>query len=199
MENLVIKGAGNSSIEVNPRYAFCLKFVNCSHCVVENLTIGHTIGGFCSGGVISAEQSSLTVKECDLYGAGTYGRDMRDTYNFKLINSNIHDCTYGIIQMRNCTMTSFERCDFFSNREYGLIEGWANNGVKFDDCRFFANWADSKLFYFDTPFALINCKVYHPKENLGRMVECINKGTEFFDNPLDKSITSRGVGPDQKK
>lgn len=198
MTNLKIKGAGNSSIEVNPRYAFCLKFVNCSHCEVENLTIGHTVGGTCSGGVIGAEQSSLTVKDCDLYGCGTYGLDLRETYNFKLINSSIHDCTYGILQMRNCTLTSFEKCDFFNNREYELIEGWGNNGVKFDDCRIFANWGDSKLFNFDMPFSLINCKIYHPKENLGNLSECINKGSKFYDNPMDPSITGRGIGPDPK-
>jgi hypothetical protein len=196
MSNLKIKGAGNSSLEVNPRYAFCLKFVNCANCEVENLTIGHTVGGFCSGGVIGVEQSSVTVKDCDLYGCGTYGLDLRDTYNFRLINSTVHDCTYGIMQMNNCTLTSFEKCDFFNNREYGLVEGWGNNGVKFDDCRFFANWGDSKLFFFDTPFTLINCKVYHPTENLGKLDKCINRGTEFIDNPLDTSIKSRGVGPD---
>ena len=66
----------NRNREVNPRYAFCLKFVNCSNCEVENLTIGHTVGGFCSGGVIGAEQSSVTVKDCDLYGCGTYGLNL---------------------------------------------------------------------------------------------------------------------------
>lgn len=197
MSNLKIKGAKNSSIEVNPRYAFCLKFVNCANCAVENLTIGHTVGGFCSGGVIGVEQSSVTVKDCDLYGCGTYGLDLRDTYNFRLINSSIHDCTYGIIQMNKCTLTTFERCDFFNNREYGLIEGWGNNGVKFDDCRFFANWGDSKLFFFDSIFSLINCKVYHPSENLGTMDKSVNRGSQFIDNPLDSSIMNRGVGPDQ--
>lgn len=199
MSNLKIKGTRNSSIEVNPRYAFCLRFVNCANCSVENLTIGHTVGGFCSGGVIGVEQSSVIVKDCDLYGCGTYGLDLRDTYGFQLINSTVHDCTYGIMQMNNCTLTSFERCDFFNNREYGLIEGWGNNGVKFDDCRFFANWGDSQLFFFDSVFSLINCKIYHPKQNLGTMDKSVNRGSKFIDNPLDTSITSRGVGPDQNK
>ena len=77
---------GHSSIEVDPRYSFVIRFVNCTNCVVENLTMGHTEGGFCSGGVIGARQTSnLTVKDCDLYGCGTYGLDLRETYNFKLI------------------------------------------------------------------------------------------------------------------
>ena len=156
-----------------------------------------TVGGFCSGGVIGVEQSTVTVKDCDLYGCGTYGLDLRDTYDFKLINSTVHDCTYGIMQMNNCTLTSFEGCDFFNNREYGLIEGWGNNGVKFEDCRIFANWGDSQLFFFDSVFSLINCEIYHPKQNLGTMDKCVNKGSKFIDNPLDTSITSRSIGPDQ--
>ena len=197
-KNLTIKGEGHSSIEVDPRYSFVIRFVNCTNCVVENLTMGHTEGGFCSGGVIGARQTSnLTVKDCDLYGCGTYGVDLWEAYNFKLVNSNIHDCTYGIIQLHSCTLTSFEKCDFFNNREYGLIEGWGNQGVKFEDCRIFANWGDSQLFFFDSVFSLINCKIYHPKQNLGTMDKSVNKGSKFIDNPLDTSITSRGIGPDQ--
>ena len=199
LQGLVIKGGGNSSIEVDPRYAFCIKFVNCSSCEVQNITIGHTEGGYCSGGVIGAVQTSnLTVKDCDLYGCGTYGIDLTETYNFKLINSNIHDCTYGIMQLRYCTSTFFEKCDFFNNREFTLVEGWGNNGVSFKDCRFFANWGDAPLFSLDSVFSLNDCKVYHPKENLGSMNQCRQKNTKFVDNPLDNSIQSRNIGPDQK-
>ena len=201
-QNLIIKGAGHSSVEVDPRYAFVFRFVNCTNCEIHNLTMGHTEGGFCSGGVIGANTAShLAIKDCDLYGCGTYGLDLWETYDFKLINSNIHDCTYGIMQMNKCTLTAFEHCDFFSNREYTLIEGWGCNGVKFEDCRFFANWGDADLFNFDTLFVLNGCKVYHPKEHLGKLDNCKQTGakTKFVDNPLDNSIEARNIGPDQTK
>ena len=201
MKNLTIKGAGHSSVEVDPRYAFVFRFVNCSNIVIENLTMGHTEGGFCSGGVIGANVAShLTVKNCDLYGCGTYGLDLWETYDFKLINSNIHDCTYGIMQLNKCTLTAFEHCDFFNNREYTLIEGWGCNGVKFEDCRIFANWGDADLFNFDTLFVLNGCKIYHPKEHLGKLDNCKQTGakTKFVDNPLDTSIEARKIGPDQQ-
>jgi hypothetical protein len=201
MKNLTIKGAGHSSVEVDPRYAFVFRFVNCSNIVIENLTMGHTEGGFCSGGVIGANVAShLTVKNCDLYGCGTYGLDLWETYDFKLINSNIHDCTYGIMQLNKCTLTAFEHCDFFNNREYTLIEGWGCNGVKFEDCRIFANWGDADLFNFDTLFVLNGCKIYHPKEHLGKLDNCKQTGpkTKFVDNPLDSSIEARKIGPDQQ-
>ena len=56
ISNLTIRGAGNSSIEVAPRYSYCLYFINCKDCRVENLTIGHTEFGTCSGGVIGVKK-----------------------------------------------------------------------------------------------------------------------------------------------
>jgi len=197
-KELVIKGEHNSSIEVDPRYSFCLYFVNCEHCEVHNLTIGHTEGGFCSGGVIGVRGGRMNViKDCDLYGCGTYGIDARETKDLGVINTSIHDCTYGILQFNGCMAVKFTKCDFFNNREYGLVESWGSEGVVFDDCRFFANWGDSKLFYFDTTFYLMGCEVYHPTENLGtmNMADQSGKKNKFSPNPLDKDVESRNIGP----
>ena len=198
MKNLIIKGEQNSSIEVDPRYSYCLYFINCENCEVHNLTIGHTEGGTCSGGVIGVRGGRMTlVKDCDLYGCGTFGLDLIETSDFALINSNIHDCTYGIMELRSCVSVKFTKCDLFSNREYALIEGWGNEGLVFDDCRFFANWGDAPLFRLDNTFYLMGCQVYHPSENLGSMNMCeqIGKKTVFIDNPLDPNIQGRGLGP----
>ena len=198
MKNLIIKGEQNASIEVDPRYSYCLYFINCENCEVHNLTIGHTEGGFCSGGVIGVRGGRMTlVKDCDLYGCGTYGLDLIETSDFALMNSNIHDCTYGIMELRSCVSVKFNKCDFFSNREYTLIEGWGIEGLVFDDCRFFANWGDAPLFNLDNTFYMMGCQVYHPSANLGTMNMCeqIGKKTVFIDNPLDPNIQGRGLGP----
>ena len=196
--NLIIKGGKNSSIEVDPRYAYCLNFLNCDHCEMQNLTIGHTELGNCSGGVIGVRGGQKNVvKDCDLYGCGTYGIDLIETTDFGLMDSNVHDCTYGIIQMRSCMAVRFDRCDFFHNREYDLVEAWGCEGVSFQDCRFYANWGDAKLFNLDNTFYLSGCKIYHPTENLGSvdMADQSGKKNLFHPNPLDTSIMSRGLGP----
>ena len=198
MKNLIIKGENNASIEVDPRYSYCLYFINCQNCEVHNLTIGHSQGGFCSGGVIGVRGGRMImVKDCDLYGCGTYGLDLIETTDFSLNNSNIHDCTYGIMQLRSCTAVKFNTCDFFSNREYSLIEGWGCMGVSFEDCRFFANWGDAPLFALDEEFYLSGCEIYHPTEKLGKigMAQQTGKKNKFSDNPFDKSIQNRGTGP----
>lgn len=198
MKNLRIKGEENSSIEVDPRYSYCIYLINCENCEVQNLTIGHTEGGFCSGGVIGVKGGRRNlVMDCDLYGCGTYGLDLIETTDFSLLNSNVHDCTYGIMQLRSCVGVKFNTCDFFSNREYTLIEGWGNEGLVFDDCRFFANWGDAPLFSLDNTFYLMGCQIYHPTQNLGSVnrAEQVGKKTVFIDNPLDPNIKGRGLGP----
>ena len=113
------------------------------------------------------------------------------------MNSNIHDCTYGIMELRSCVSVKFTKCDFFSNREYSLVEGYGVEGLVFDDCRFFANWGDAALFSLDNTFYLMGCQVYHPSEHLGSMNMCeqIGNKTVFIDNPLDPNIKGRGIGP----
>lgn len=198
MKNLIIKGDQDACIEVDPRYSYCLSFINCDGCVVENLTIGHTEGGYCTGGVIGVRGGRMMmVKDCDLYGCGTYGLDLTGTTDFSMLNSNVHDCTYGIMQLRSCVAVRFNRCDFFSNREYDLIEGVGCEGLSFDDCRFFANWGDAPLFNLDNTFYLMGCQIYHPTQNLGTInrAEMLGKKTIIIDNPIDPSIQGRGIGP----
>ena len=163
MRNLVIRGKHNASIEVNPRYSFCLSFMSCQGCKVENLTIGHTEGGYCDGGVIGVEGGSNNViTSCDLYGCGTYGIVARETNDLLVSKTNIHDCTYGIMELYSSDSVRFENCDFFSNREYTLISNNGSSNTIFRGCRFFGNWADAPLFQSSEDIMLYGCEVYHP-------------------------------------
>ena len=199
MKQLNIEGEQNSRIVVEPRYAFCIRFVDCNQCTVSNLTIGHTVGGSCEGGVIGVKRGWRNVViDCDLYGCGTYGLEIDGTNSFSLYSSNIHDCTYGIMLLRNSEAVHSTHCDFFNNKEYALIESNGCVGTVFEDCRFFANHGDAPLFSFDKEFTLLGCAVYHPTENLGTMNLCEQPGAKnfFSENPLDKNIKGREIGPD---
>ena len=163
IRGLTIRGKHNASIEVNPRYSFCLSFMDCEGCIVENLTIGHTEGGYCDGGVIGVTGGSRNhIFSCDLYGCGTYGVVARDTREFSLYKTTVHDCTYGIMELYSSEAVKFTQCDFFNNREYELITMRGCEYVEFDDCRFFANWSSAPLFVADEDFTMIGCQVYHP-------------------------------------
>jgi len=199
-KHLVIKGNKNASIEVDPRYAFCLRFIRCEGCVIQNLTIGHTEYGTCSGGVIGVEGGRMNViLDCDLYGCGTYGIDANGTNSMTIRNTNIHDCTYGILQLRSSQAIKFFNCDFFNNREYTLIESWSCDDTVFDNCRFYANNSESLLFNFDTEFTLLGCSIYHPTDKLGTIDMAAQPGKKnlFYPNILDAGIKPRGIGPKQ--
>ena len=165
---------------------------------MRNLTIGHTEGGYCQGGVIGMKRGWRNVViDCDLYGCGTYGLDLAATTDFGMLHSNIHDCTYGIMQLRSCVGVRFNSCDFFNNREYDLIGGLGCEGLSFMECRFFANWGDSPLFSLDNTFYMSGCQVYHPTQNLGTIDVADQSGAKnfFSENPFDTNIKSRNIGP----
>ena len=199
MKQLTIEGEGNSSIVVDPRYSFCLRFVACDQCSVNNLTIGHTEGGYCEGGVIGITGGwRNTVMDCDLYGCGTYGLDIYNTNSFSMYSSKIRDCTYGIMNVRNSLGVHFTHCDFFRNQEYSLVDAMDVEGLVFEDCRFYANWGDATLFSCNKEFYLLGCAVYHPTEHLGNMDLCQQPAAQnfFSPNPLDLNIKGREIGPD---
>ena len=196
-EYLTIRGKKNSSIEVDPRYAFCLNFMDCNDCCVENLTIGHTEGGYCDGGVIGfTGGSENTIRDCDLYGCGTYGLVTHETWHLSISRTSVHDCTYGIMELYDSNDIRFEDCDFFSNREYELISNNSQN-VEFRGCRFFANWADAPLFQSAEDIMLYGCEIHHP--NIGARTRLITPDNDctfgdeaaFVPKPRKKAI-----GPD---
>ena len=201
-KQILIRGEGNSTLVVEPRYAFVLNFVNCEQIEIRNLTIGHTVGGSCEGGVIGVKGGwRISIQNSDLYGCGTYGVQLEDTRDFQLYHSKIRDCTYGIMTLKNVEYANFDSCDFFNNLEndFGLVESSRSN-VVFNKCRFFANNGDAKLFKFDRKFMLMNCEVYHPTENLGAINLATQEHTMFSENPFDTDIMDRpDVGPDVEK
>lgn len=203
-QGLKIVGEHNSKIVVEPRYAFCLRFVDCKQCEIHNLTIGHTIGGYCSGGVIGDLRGfHMYVANCDLYGCGTYGLDLDSSNSFELRKSNIYECTYGIMTMRNVISMSATRCNFFNNREFSLVEGRNCAGIVFDDCWFYNN--EGTLFSLNSMFYLRNCQVYHPESLLGS-IEMADQtggnnefGEKFFGHGVlgeELEVRNKSIGPD---
>ena len=196
--NLVIRGKHNSSIEVNPRYSFCLSYIDCDGCKLENLTIGHTEGGYCDGGVIGYKGGNRNfIFHCDLYGCGTYGIVASETRELTVHDTNIHDCTYGIMVLWDCLGVTFKSCDFFSNREYDLISNKGSEYTTFSDCRFFGNWADAPLFVSDEDFTLIGCEVYHPIIGAQARIVAPEHDNKFGDDAnYIPGPRKRPIGPD---
>lgn len=197
-KNLIIRGQNNSSIEVEPRYAYCLNLIDCESCKIENLTIGHTEGGTCEGGVIGVTGGKDNyIVSCDLYGCGTYGIVARETKRLSVFRTNIHDCTYGIMELWDSEDITFEDCDFFKNREFDLISNMDSPNTVFRGCRFYDNWSDVALFVSNLDIKLYHCEIYHPVVGSTRRLiepnkDCTwSKEEHFVPNPRKNPI-----GPD---
>ncbi|MBQ9186354.1 MAG: right-handed parallel beta-helix repeat-containing protein [Prevotella sp.] len=199
-KQIVIQGEGNSRIVVEPRYAFCMNFLGCEQIEIRNLTIGHTTGGYCQGGVIGVQGGwRISIQSCDLYGCGTYGLELNATRDFSMYRSVIHDCTYGIMTLQDVEFAKFEQCDFRNNREFTLVDSRGSN-VQFNECRFYANAGTAPLFGFDREFFMQGCTICHPTLNLGTIHLADQSGAKnWFDpNPLNPDLPQRSIGPDQK-
>lgn len=196
IRGLVIRGERNSSIEVDPRYSYCLSFIDCVGCSVQNLTIGHTEGGYCDGGVIRVEGGrDNSIVSCDLYGCGTYGIVTQETNVFFVSRTNIHDCTYGIMELYDSQYVSFEDCDFFSNAEYELISNRDSENTVFRGCRFYGNYAGAPLFNCNTPVTLKNCEIYH--QNVGTRGMLIDsEGNCRWESNYTPEPRKQPIGPD---
>lgn len=196
--NLTIRGQHNSSIEVAPRYAFCLNFIDCYKCKVENLTIGHTEGGYCDGGVIGVKGgNSIEIIDCDLYGCGTYGIVGRETVEMKVERCNVHDCTYGIMELWGCNDTRFVDCDFFSNREYELIGNGSSSNTVFEGCRFFSNWPSAPLFSTSVEIELYRCEIYHPNIGDRELLKDPENNCKWGAPDTVPEPRKKAIGPDR--
>lgn len=194
VHNLTIRGGKDCKIVVEPRYANVLNFYRCSHISLENLTVGHTEEGYCEGGVLYFENSGrITVKDCDLYGCGTYGLEAHSTLDLTMDNTVIHDCSYGIMILDAAQNTSFIDCDFVRCREFTLVEINAEcKNTRFVRCRFAQN--TGTLFALHSNIAVESCEIHHPQgQDLGnadsRYFGYVNDDTRWFRD--DKALEKR--------
>ncbi|MBQ8657389.1 MAG: right-handed parallel beta-helix repeat-containing protein [Prevotella sp.] len=195
---LTIRGAHNSSIVVEPRYANVFNFVDCEGTRLENLTIGHTDEGYCTGAVISYIGGRVNVvKSCDLYGCGSYGLLGDDTNSLGVSATRIHHCTNGIMQFYGSPGLRFDNCDFFDNGHYTLVE-CDKSDLAFTSCRFYRNAADQQLFSGYYGLVLLDCDIYHPVENLGRTENLLEprEPNRYHDVAEGQYVQPRAIGPD---
>lgn len=120
VENFSIISADNDrslhTITAAPRYANVLVFRKCTNVALSGFTAGHTVEpGFCSGGVLLFEEdtANVLIDNCDLYGCGTLGVWAFGVSGLQVLNSAIHECTYGGIQCFNCNGLTVGGCTFW--------------------------------------------------------------------------------------
>ena len=161
LRNETISGSDDCHIVVDPAYAYVLNFVQCQNIRIENVTMGHTVEGYCTGGVVGMYRcSDMVIDSCDLYGCGAYGLVADTTQGVTMTRTIIRDCSYGIMQLFGCSGATFSECSFYRNREYSLVTVDAGcSDVLFEACRFFEN--RGLLFDLQSRIQLSSCGIVH--------------------------------------
>ena len=200
LRDVTIIGDYNSHIVVDPPYAYVLNFVNCQNIKLQNITMGHTEEGYCTGGVVGLTSCfKVNISYCDLYGCGAYGLVSDTSTQVGMYNTIIRDCSYGIMQLFNTNEVVFENCDFIRNKEFTMVEVDSNcSNLLFSECRFAQN--KGVLFALGTKIEMENCLIQHADEDkLGNLdTHLANKMTTkvvITDMPLGKK---QHVGVDSK-
>ncbi|MCR5651657.1 MAG: right-handed parallel beta-helix repeat-containing protein [Lachnospiraceae bacterium] len=105
---------------------------------LRGLTCGHEVEpGYCSGSVIGFDGSSgIKVDKCSLYGCGTYGIEFHDTDHVEVKDSEIYECTYGLLDIYNSSEMNFKNCTFRDSKDMSMICVQNGSGIGFEDCTF---------------------------------------------------------------
>ena len=124
VEDLCIT-ASRSGTEIlcNPRYASVIRLLDCRGVTFEGVTIGHSDGeGTCTGSVLKCDGcADVLVKNCDLYGCGTYGLDLEKSNGVHALDSTIRDCSYGAVYAVSCTDVLLDGCSIYGIESFGGV------------------------------------------------------------------------------
>lgn len=153
VKNLKIIGKPNAKVLVSPQYTWVMKFVDSENIVMDNYTMGHTVGGYCTGGVVSLNNcTNVKITGCKLFGSGTYGMEINDSKNITLEKSDVYKCTYGLLLMNSSTNCNFIKTRFRETGEFDLITITNCTEVNFKTCVFEKNVSSNYFFRLDSDY-----------------------------------------------
>jgi hypothetical protein len=134
LDKLSISAEPGAEVKIlaESRYANVLNFVRCTNVALDGLTVGHTDGGECSGGVVRFDTvTSASVNNCNLFGCGTIGVVGYNSTGIIVTNTDIYECSWIGTQLVSCENVLFDNCRFYNNTQnLGFIaEIVTSNGI----------------------------------------------------------------------
>lgn len=147
MNNIFIEGEEGASVLIctEDSYAVPLEFSDCANIKLKNLTIGHEVEpGYCSGSVVKfGSCGHININQCNLYGSGTYGIEAVNTYNVKVDETDIYECTYGGIDLDECNDWEFNDSKIHDSKEYSIIDLNGCGYIYFNRCEITNNYSSN--------------------------------------------------------
>lgn len=152
ISNLCLESENGADIlfSIDDPYSPVLNVSNCSNFVIRGVTAGHNVEpGYCSGSVLHfADSDHVSVDKCNLYGSGTYGIEASYTSEIHVTDSDIYECTYGLVDLRNSGSALFENCKLRDSEDLTLINFYDGYDLTFDNCEFSGNRSAYETCYF---------------------------------------------------
>jgi parallel beta-helix repeat protein len=140
LRNLTLRAEQGATLLARPSYGYTLVLVDCLNLSLEGLTLGHTEPGECDGGVLSFERcDGVRIEDCELFGSGVVGLDLRDSSEITVRRSTIRDCTAGALWTVGVENLRLEQVRIWRNESWPLISIDASKGVVLDSCRIEGN------------------------------------------------------------
>jgi len=154
VNNLIIepKNGVSATLLVEPRYSNVLPFKNCKNIIIKGITAGHTTEkGYCVGGVINlVDTSDVTIENCKLYGCGTYGIICDKASNVTALNTEIYDCTYGLVDFSNSKNINLKSCILRDSSEFSMFSIYNCENVKISDSKISGNKTDGMFSFISS-------------------------------------------------
>ena len=151
VDNLLISGGsayqGQTEIVIEPRYANVFSLHNCNNIKLNQLTVGHTETGGCTGDVLCFEDChDIGIYGMDIYGCGVYGISVYNfgtsypdaaSGNIRVYNSIIRDCSQGAFAIHDLDDSlTFTNCMFYGSNGGGYINNTKDGKIIFKKCTF---------------------------------------------------------------
>lgn len=125
VRNFCMEAAEGEKVVISTEspYAKVLAFEGCADITIRGLTCGHEVEpGYCTGSVIYLYDSyNVGIDNCRLYGSGTYGVEAYQASTLWVEDSELFDCTYGLVELSSVDVARFQNCTFRDSREFSMF------------------------------------------------------------------------------
>lgn len=156
VKNLIIEGEEGADVHIctEDEIIAPLAFNSSNHITLRNLKIGHMVEpGICAGAVTYFNYvQNVEIDNCRLYGCGTYGISAENSSEFNVTNTDIYECSYGLVNFMDCYDMNVTDSILRDSKDLSMFSLWESSSVHFENCTITGN--DSTQFE-DTAF--IDC------------------------------------------
>lgn len=126
--NLSLEAEGTQKVEIvtEDPYEPVISLSYMDNIRLEGLTLGHAVEpGYCSGSVIyCSDVNYVSIVGCYLYGCGTYGVEASNTNHLFVDNTDIYECTYGLLDLQNCLNVAVRNSKLRDSKNLAMISAY---------------------------------------------------------------------------